>query len=235
MQPGRLSLPQRAILSLLLVAGFGLLGWSAVRYFRKPVPVLPQTIDLAQDVKNYLDKKNVRPLSEPLKKILADDSFTPEKTQPHPLLNHKAPDFKLVDPAQNPWSLADLTKNGPVVVVFYYGYHCNHCVGQLFAVNNDLSLFKEVGASVIAVSADPPDLTRERFKKYGAFGFPVVSDPGNVVAAKFGLVKKHPGKDDDLAHGTFLIDRNGIVRWANFGDEPFTDNRTLLKTLSTLE
>jgi hypothetical protein len=30
-------------------------------------------------------------------------------------------------------------------------------------------------------------------------------------------------------HGTYVIDRQGRVVWANRGDGPFTENRTLLK------
>src|SRR5258706_4908681 len=36
------------------------------------------------------------------------------------------------------WRLAERTGHGPIVLVFYYGYHCNHCVGQLFALHDDM-------------------------------------------------------------------------------------------------
>ena len=52
-----------------------------------------------------------------------------------------------------------------MVLVFYYGYHCNHCVGQLFALHDDISKFRELGAEVVAVSADPPEWTRERWDR----------------------------------------------------------------------
>ncbi|MEI7685434.1 MAG: redoxin domain-containing protein [Planctomycetota bacterium] len=225
---------QRALLVFLAAAGLGLIGWSMARYWKKPEPG-PAVVDIAQDVKDYLQKRNVRPLSEPLQKILADESVPTVKTQAHPLLDHAAPDFDLVDSGKIAWKLTEARKTGPVVLIFYYGYHCNHCVGQLFAINNDLPLFKEMGATVVAVSADPPELTRERFKKYGAFAFPVVTDPGNKTAAAYGSVQPVKGKDDDVLHGTFIIDRQGIVRWANVGDEPFTDNRTLLRELAKLK
>ena len=55
--------------------------------------------------------------------------------------------------------LAKELKKGPVVVVFYLGYYCNHCVSQLFDLNEDVRYFHELGAEVIAISADPPELT----------------------------------------------------------------------------
>jgi peroxiredoxin len=119
---------------------------------------------------------------------------------------------------------------GPVVLVFYYGYTCNHCVSQLFGLSKDIEKFRELGAQVVAVSADPLELTRERYEKYGAFAFPVLSDQGNAVAQKYGTFIPSPkkGEDGDLAHGTFVISRQGKIVWANRGDGPFTENRTLL-------
>jgi peroxiredoxin len=115
-------------------------------------------------------------------------------------------------------------------LVFYYGYYCNHCVSQLFALNKDVAKFNELGATVLAVSADPSEQTRKRFKEYGAFGFPVLSDPSNAAARKYGayIPSTKPGEDGDLLHGTFVIDRAGRVTWANRGDVPFTENHTLL-------
>ena len=89
---------------------------------------------------------------------------------------------------------------------------------------------------MVAISADPPQQTRERFQQYGEFSFPVLSDPGNKVAQKYGVF--HPareGREEVLWHGTFVIGRDGVVAWAQFGDEPFTQNRTLLYELARLE
>lgn len=116
-----------------------------------------------------------------------------------------------------------------MVLVFYYGYHCNHCVGQLFAVNDDLAKFRELDATVVAVSADPVEETQARYAEYGRFEFTVLSDLGNQVAAQYGDFEPPVGnKPEELVHGTFVIASNGQITWCNFGDEPFTDNRTLL-------
>ena len=194
----------------------------------------PEQPDLAQEAQADLDRRNYKPLSGPLEALLADATYKPIPTQAHPLLGQQAPDFSLADTDGKPWTLSDKLKEGPVVLVFYYGYHCNHCVSQLFGLHKDIAHFRELGAAVVAVSADPPELTRERYKKYGAFGFPVLSDPSNGVATKYGTYtpSAKPGEDGDLLHGTFVIDRTGRVLWANRGDGPFTENRTLLVELS---
>ncbi len=193
----------------------------------------PEPTDLAQEARDDLERRNYRPLSGSLESLLADQTYKSVPTQAHPLLGQLAPDFTLSDTDDKPVALSEKLKHGPVVLVFYYGYHCNHCVSQLFALNKDIEKFRELGATVLTVSADPSDQTRERFKQYGAFGFPVLSDPANAVAAKYGTYapSKKPGEDGDLMHGTFVIDRTGRVLWTNRGEGPFTENRTLLVEL----
>jgi peroxiredoxin len=58
----------------------------------------------------------------------------------------------------------------------------------------------------------------------------VLADPDNKVAEKYELYTPNcePGKKGGLMHGTFVINRQGKIIWTNRGDEPFTENRTLL-------
>ena len=48
-------------------------------------------------------------------------------------------------------------------------------MSQLFALQDDLSKFHELGAEVIAISADTPQETTVKFAKFGGFTFPVLS------------------------------------------------------------
>jgi peroxiredoxin len=201
------------------------LGWTAFR----PGPGESPGRDLAGEVREYLRQRNVRPLSEPLRQLLdhADGFVVP--TQALPLIGKQAPDFELEDPNGKSQALHAYLGRGPVVLVFYYGYYCNHCVGQLFALDKDLPLFHELGAEVVALSPDAPADTRQRFRRYGAFHFPVLSDPKNEVARRYGVFR-----DGNLDHATFVIDREGVVRWVQFGDEPFTNDQALLLELARL-
>jgi peroxiredoxin len=168
--------------------------------------------NVAAEEKSYLKEKNVRPLPEDLKAILTDSNRTSIPTQNHSLLGNLAPGFTLSDDHGQRIALGNNLQNGCVVVVFYYGYHCNHCVGQLFAIHDDLCKFQELNATVFAVRADPIEDTKTRLEKYGRFGFTVLSDPGNQVAASYGVFT--PAKDklpEELVHGTFLIAADGWV------------------------
>jgi peroxiredoxin len=221
----------------LLAAGVGFLGWSAWRQWLEPgAPAAPADPDVAAAARAFLRDRKVKPLSEPLARLLADEKTERVQTQPHPLLGRPAPDFELTDPRQQVWRLRERLGRGPVVLVFYYGYYCNHCVAQLFALHDDFAKFRELGAEVVAVSADPPELTRERFRQYGAFAFPLLSDPGNKVGRVYGVYRPAAGETpEDLRHGTFVIGRDGRVHWAHCGYQPFTGNRTLLYELARLE
>jgi hypothetical protein len=37
--------------------------------------------------------------------------------------------------------------------------------------------------------------------------------------------------DSEALHGTFIVDRNGLVRWAHVGDRPFKEIEVLLAEL----
>lgn len=230
-RPPALDRGQRLFIAALLTVGVGFLGLAAYRAWGP----LAAPRDIAQEARDYLRSRKPTPLSVPLEKILADTSHRPMPTQAHPLLGQPAPPFALPDHRQQVWKLEDLLAQGPVVVVFYYGYHCNHCVSQLFDLNEDLRYFRELGAEVVAISADPPELTAERFRQYGVFGFPVLADEGNRVAQRYDLYRPgRDGREGVLLHGTFVVDRSGTIVWANSGDLPFEDNRTLLKELARL-
>ena len=194
---------------------------------------LVPTGHIANDAKAYLRSEKSRPLIEPLHEILTDAKFVPQESQPHVLLGKTAPDFELPDEGGSPVTLKALLNEGPVVVVFYYGYHCNHCVGQLFGLNEDLHRFTEMGTQVVAISGDPVDLTAKRFEEYGRFGFPVLSDKANRVARQYDVFQPEAdGKPETQLHGTFVIDSDGTVLWSNSGNKPFLDNKTLLTIIA---
>jgi peroxiredoxin len=168
---------------------------------------------------------------------LADPLAPPRvATQSHPLLGQSSPDFTLVDQDGKPWHLHKQLDQGPVVLVFYLGYFCNACVHDLFELNADLEKFGSLGAQVVAISADSSETTRAQFQKYGKFGFTVLSDPEHVVAGQYGLFQPAQEKQAEvLQHGTFILSREGQVRWVSRGDTPFRANNALLWEVAVME
>jgi len=178
-----------------------------------------------------------------MRKIIADQArSTPPEDQPdhrvptqdHPLLDHPAPAFVLKDARGKTWTLAEAVADGPVIVVFYLGSTCMACVTHLVELDVAMPRFRERGARVLAISGDSPEFSIDRMRKFGGFQIPLLSDPDRAVSSVFGAWKTVPGGDKDDGeplHGTFLIDRKGMVRWAYLGDRPFTDITALLAEL----
>ena len=145
----------------------------------------------------------------------------------------KAPEFSLPDPQGKPISLSGLLMlNGPVVLTFYRGSWCPFCNLQLRAYQKALPEIKKLGATLVAVSPQTPDNSLTIIEKQ-ELTFPVLSDQGNHVARKYGLVFKLSeavqaiqmafGSDITKYNGdqswelpmpgTFIIDRLGIIRF----------------------
>lgn len=189
--------------------------------------------DVRRDAEAYLEVVQTQKLTEGLSVILADSSFKAAESQPNKLLNQPAPDFALPDNSNSVQKLSELDKNRPVVVVFYLGYGCSHCVAQLLALDKDLHYFRELDAEIVAISSDTPEHTTEKYAEYGRFNFPVLADVDYAVSQKWRVYQ--PETDEESAfmnHGTFVVDRHGKVIWGTQGSEPFLDNKTLLHVIA---
>src|SRR5207248_6937010 len=98
-----------------------------------------------------------------------------------------APDFTLPDVHGRAVTLSALLQLGPVVLTFYRGEWCPYCNLQLRAYEAILSQIRALGASLVAVSPQTPDHSLATMEKKG-LTFPVLSDAGNEVARRYGLV-----------------------------------------------
>lgn len=143
----------------------------------------------------------------------------------------RAPDFTLPNAFGQQVSLHDELKKGPVVLVFYRGAWCPFCNLHLRALRESLPQFQALGAQLIAVTPQTPDKSLEQFKA-APREFEVLSDLDSDVMRAYRLYfevdpdlaevyRKHgldlieyngPGRNVLPAPGTFVIDRNGIVR-----------------------
>lgn len=144
-----------------------------------------------------------------------------------------APGFTLNDPDGAPISSADLLAKGPLVVSFYRGVWCPYCNMELQALQAVLPEFRKAGASLVAVSPQNPVNSRKSVRNNG-LDFPILSDPHNDVAAKFGLrfelpdylVELYKSLKNDLPNfngddswtlpmpGRFVIGQDGVIRYA---------------------
>ena len=145
----------------------------------------------------------------------------------------QAPGFELPDGDGMLWRSEDLLRGGPLVIVFYRGRWCAYCNAQLSALQEIHSKIAEAGASLVAISPQTQKhsyMTRDMHK----LRFPVLSDQGNQVARKFGLVyrlspelqamyesimTKLPGYNGDQSWelplaATYVVQADGKILWS---------------------
>jgi len=153
----------------------------------------------------------------------------------------RAPDFSLPDAFGNATRLSDLLARGPVILTFYRGAWCPFCNLQLHALNESLPQFRRYGAQLVAVTPQTPDRSAGQIKK-DAYPFPILSDLDDAVMKAYNLYFEVPealrnlymkefslditdyngkGRYGLPVPGTFVIDRQGIIR-AAFADTDYT-------------
>ena len=155
-------------------------------------------------------------------------------------VGERAPDFTLPNALGGPVTLSRLLEQGPAVVTFYRGEWCPYCNLQLRAYQAILARIRDTGATLVATSPQTPDQSLTTAEKKG-LTFPVLSDAGNAVARRYGLVfalaealrplYTRSGLDlltfnGDASWelpipGTFIVAQDGAVRLA-FVDADYT-------------
>lgn len=103
----------------------------------------------------------------------------------------QAPDFALPNAQGKPFSLSETLALGPVVVTFYRGGWCPYCNIQLRAYQAALPEMTALGARLVAISPQLPDGSLSTAET-NELTFDVLSDVGNTVARRFGLVYALP-------------------------------------------
>lgn len=119
-----------------------------------------------------------------------------------------APDFTL--PGTGGTYTLSRFRGQPVVLVFYPGDDTPVCTKQLNTYNDDLSEFTQVGAQVLAISAQ--DIaSHETFAQKHGFGFPLLADVDKSVAQSYGTV----GPLGFPRRSVFVVDEAGVVIYAH--------------------
>ena len=133
-------------------------------------------------------------------------------TAPTPLgVGAVAPDFTLTDQHGKQVSLSTFREVKNVVVVFFPFAFSGICTSELCEIRDNLGAFESDDVEVLAVSCDHMFTQRAWSDAQGYF-FPVLSDfwPHGAAAQAYGVFRQSNGS---ALRGTFLIDREGVVRW----------------------
>lgn len=96
------------------------------------------------------------------------------------------PSFRLTGADGAVLDSGDLLASGPLVISFYRGVWCPYCNIELKALQAMLPDIVERGAQLIAISPQTTANSRKSCRDNG-LTFPILADPSNEVAARFGL------------------------------------------------
>jgi peroxiredoxin len=123
-----------------------------------------------------------------------------------------APDFTLRDQNNEEFTLSSFRGEKAVLIVFYPLAFTGICTGELCRVRDDLSTFQNDDVQVVTISVDSP-YSHKIFSEKEGYDFPLLSDfwPHGGVAQAYGVFNETTGFAN---RGTFLVDRSGIVRFA---------------------
>ena len=114
-----------------------------------------------------------------------------------------APEFELPDQGGTLVRSADLLSDGPLILCFIRVRWCPFCVAQMEAMNAIIPDLERLGASLAAISPQNPHqsfLMADQHK----LGFPLLSDAGNQVSRRFGLVYQVPGYQQEVYRRAFV-------------------------------
>ncbi len=122
-----------------------------------------------------------------------------------------APQFSLTNQHGENISLADYKGKKNVVVLFYPFAFSGICTGELCGLRDDLAAFQNENVELIAISCDPM-YAQKAFAEKEGYKFPVLADfwPHGAAAKAYGVFNEERGC---AIRGTFIIDKEGILRW----------------------
>ena len=122
-----------------------------------------------------------------------------------------APTFELKDQHGATVSLESFRGEKNVVLLFYPFSFTGICTGELCAMRDDLSAFQNENVELLAISCDSIP-TQRVFADQEGYQFPVLSDfwPHGATSKAYGVFNEERGC---AVRGTFIIDKEGILRW----------------------
>ena len=129
--------------------------------------------------------------------------------------------FTLTDTAGKPFTLAE-HKGRNVVLLFYLGGKCAHCMQQLQDFGKQIKAFEAINTDLVAIGTD--SLEDARALKANAdgikFPMPFLPDPSLDVFKKY---QAFDDFEDSPLHGAILIDKQGQIRFQRIAADPFLD------------
>jgi peroxiredoxin len=143
-------------------------------------------------------------------------------------VGNNAPDFTLVTKTTDGPQLVKLSDEigkSNIVLLFFPMAFTSVCTDELCAISSGIKDYEALDAKVFAISGDSP-FAQEAWAQKEGISLPLLSDYEHSVAKDYGIAYEQFLPDANLIMGgvakrsAFLIDKKGIVRFADVQDHP---------------
>ena len=135
----------------------------------------------------------------------------------------KAPDFTLKDQAGNTVTLSSFEGKRNVILVFYPLSFTSVCSVQMPGYSEDKPRFEDHDTVVLGISVDSGPVHKAFADQVGV-DYPLLADfyPHGEVSSAYGVFRKEGFSE----RATFVIDKKGIIRWAEVHEIGKVPDRT---------
>ncbi len=122
-----------------------------------------------------------------------------------------APDFTLKNQFGEEVTLSSFRGKKNVIVVFYPFAFSGICTGELCSLRDDLAAYQNDDSELLAISCDAM-YSLKAFSEAEGYKFSLLADfwPHGAVSSAYGVFNADRGL---AIRGTFVIDKEGILRW----------------------
>jgi peroxiredoxin len=138
-------------------------------------------------------------------------SSTVAPAAPTPAVGSLAPDFTLPSTSGEKVTLSSFRGRQPALLAFFPLAFTSTCTAELCGFSDDYDAFGEAGVAVLPISVDAVPSLNEFKQKYG-LKTDLLSDFRRDVSRLYGVLNEERFYSN---RAYFLIDRDGIVRWAH--------------------
>lgn len=143
-------------------------------------------------------------------------------TQSVPFIGSEAPDFTLPSTSGSDVSLSSFRDRSAVLLAFFPLAFTSTCTEEMCAFTEDYDQFTSRGLAVLPISVDSGPTLKE-FKAKHNMKTELLSDFKRTVGERYGVM----WQDSFFTNRAyFLIDRDGIVRWAHVEETPGNKRET---------
>ena len=167
---------------------------------------------------------------DPIPDIVTSSSL--ERPARIPAPGRPAPDFELQSTAGEAVRLSDFRGRSPVLLAFFPLAFTSTCTAELCAFSDDFDQFVGKGVAVLPISVDSVPSLKEFKAKY-AMKTDLLSDFRREASRAYGVLREDRFYSE---RAYFLVDREGILRWAFVEDSPGNRraNSELLERIAAL-